>query len=244
MSAAWPVVRSGSPRSPARRRSPGGASARANAAAPIVPLPIVSCRSRVEPHGVLGVVGVDQPQPVRRRPSATSASSVAVMPPGRGQVVPGRPGVAGVEADAQPRVARRPRPGTAPGARTRDARSARRPRSARPAACGPPAAAARSSSGSSASRTWCSASSACPSSTELPAWKTTAGRADRRAPAQRVRQRRRPTARPSPRWASRGSPAATRGCTRAARAPRSRPGTASSCAGSPGGSAQPRELET
>ena len=139
MSAAWPprASTSGSPRSPARRRWPGGRSSSANAAAPIRPLPIVSCRSRVEPHSSfesLAWISCSRSGPDRRHQGVQGRRH----PARGGQVVPGRPGVAGVEADAQPRVvldrrqvrARGPAPST-PGC-------GRRPRSARPAASGRP----------------------------------------------------------------------------------------------------------
>ena len=115
--------------------SPGGRSSSANAAAPIVPCADRSRAgrgwSRTRPWSRWRGPAAAGPGPT----VATSASSVAVMPPGRGQVVPGRPGVAGVEADAQPRVVARPRPGTGPRSSTRDGQACgRRPRSARPAA--------------------------------------------------------------------------------------------------------------
>ena len=205
MSAAWPGAarRSASPRSPARRRSPGARAARRTP--PRRSCPCRSSRagpgsSRSASLESLACTSCSRPGADRRHQRVQGRRHAAR----RGQVVPGRPGVAGVEADAQPRVAvdrgqvrrRGPRPAT-PGC-------GRRPRSARPAAGRPARVGARSSSGSSASRTWCSALSAC-AGVDRAAGVEDHRRARRsprpgaaRAPASR------PTARPSRRSASRG----------------------------------------
>ena len=105
---------------------------------------------------VLGVVRVDQLQPVRSRrspparpgwPSCRPGWPGRARPPRRGRCRSRRPATGGG----------RPPPGTARGPAPSRPDCARHRRSARPAAGAAAAAAAPSSSGSSASRTWCSA---------------------------------------------------------------------------------------
>ena len=160
-------------------------------------------------------------------PSCRPAWPGRARPPRRGRCRSRRPATGG----------RRPRPGTAPGPRTCDgqrapAARARLDQQLRAAGRGRPVQQRQQRLAHLAQRRRRRASA----STALPAWKTTAARADRARPARsacastshRLLDRRR-------RSASRGSPAARRGCTRA-RPARAQPArNASSCAGSPGG---------
>ena len=92
-----------SPPPPGRRPSTGGPAARRTGRTPIEPAPIVVCRSRLEPHSSRESLACTSPS--RPGPDGGLQGVERRGHPARhGEVVPGRPGVAGVEADADLRV--------------------------------------------------------------------------------------------------------------------------------------------
>ena len=135
-------ARSASPRPPGRRPPPGGPAARANGGD--------ADRARADRRvpvagraaGVQRVVGVHQAEPAGADGGDQRVEGRG-HPARHGEVVPGRPGVAGVEADAEPRVAVQ-RGEVGPEVLDRGGqRPARRPRVGSTSSRGPSVAAAR-----------------------------------------------------------------------------------------------------